>query len=313
MSRTAFIFPGQGAQYVGMGKEIYENFPEARRYFEEANEVLGMDLAGLCFEGPEDTLKETANTQPAILTVSLACLAVLEKEGIRPDYVAGLSLGEYSALVAAGSLDFADAVSLVRKRGQYMQEAVPLGQGTMAALMGLDRDSILEICSRASEVGLVEPANYNCPGQIVVAGETAAVERAIELAREAGARRAMLLPVSAPFHCSLMIPAGRRLSDELDRVTIEDVRLPVVANATADYVSRSEEIRRLLVKQVSCPVLWEDSVRRLCTDGVTHFVEVGPGRALSGFVKKIDKEAQVTNIEDLASLEKLLDSYGRVC
>lgn len=313
MSKTAFIFPGQGAQYVGMGKEICENFPEARRFFDKANEVLGMDLAGLCFGGPEETLRETANTQPAILTMSLACLAVLEKEGLRPDYVAGLSLGEYSALVSAGSLDFSDAVSLVRKRGQYMQEAVPLGQGAMAALMGLDRDRVVDVCSRAGEVGLVEPANYNCPGQTVVAGETAAVERAIELARESGAKRAMLLPVSAPFHCRLMIPAGRRLSDELDRVSIDEAHIPVVANATADYVSRAAEIRRLLVLQVSYPVLWEDSIRRLCADGVTHFIEVGPGRALSGFVKKINKDAQVANVEDPESLEKLLDSYGRVC
>lgn len=311
--RVGFIFPGQGAQYVGMGKELYELYPSVRAVFEEADDSLGMSLSKVCFEGPEESLKSTMNTQPAILTVSAACLAVLEESGVTPDSVAGLSLGEYGALVAADSLTVTDTVRLVRRRGRYMQEAVPEGQGAMAAVLGLGRTEVEQACREASVAGVVEPANYNCPGQIVIAGETAAVDRAVAVAKELGATRAVRLAVSAPFHCRLLRPAGQRLAEDLEQVEVKEATIPVVANVSADYVRRPEEIKRSLIDQVSRPVRWEESVRRMVDDGTDLFVEVGPGRTLSGFLKRIAPEARTLNVEDGSSLEKLLDYWGEVC
>lgn len=306
MGKTAFIFPGQGAQYVGMGKSIAENFKTAEEIFEQASGALGFDVKKMVFEGDDETLKITENTQPAILTTSIACLQPLLEKGIKPAVVAGLSLGEYSAHVASGSLKFEDAVRLVRKRGKYMQEAVPVGVGTMAAIMGLENEAVIECCREASSEGIVEPANFNCPGQVVVAGEVKAVEKAVEIAKEKGARRSMLLAVSAPFHCSMLAPAGKKLAAELEKVQVYPMQIPVISNVTAKYVKDETEIKDLLIRQVSSSVLWEDSVRAMLHDGVDTFIEIGPGKALSGFIRKIDKEARVFNIDDMDSLDKAL-------
>lgn len=314
MSKCAFLFPGQGAQYVGMGQELSAQYPAFARHFEEASDALGFDLARLCWEGPEEDLKKTANQQPAILTVSVACLSLLTEAGLKPDVVAGLSLGEYSALVAAGALKFSEAVPLVRRRGTYMQEAVPLGMGGMAAILGVDAAKADEFCLQArQETGLVvEGANYNCPGQIVVSGHHGAVDRVVELATEAGGK-AVKLSVTAPFHSSLLTPAGEMLAGALVQVHLQDAQLPVIANVTADYVTEAGAIRDLLIRQVSSPVRWEESVRRMIADGVEVFVEVGPSRHITGFLKKIDRKLQVFNVEDVQSLGKVLDSCGRVC
>lgn len=313
MGKTAFLFPGQGAQYAGMGRELAEAHPVARQAFEEADDALGLPLSRLCFEGPEEELALTENTQPALLAASVATLRVLQRSGFSCDIAAGLSLGEYTALVAAGSLAYADALRLVRRRGRYMQEAVPAGQGAMAAVLGLDRSVVEEMCAVARTAGWVEPANYNCPGQIVVAGETAAVERMLELARAAGARRSVKLPVSAPFHCRLMEPAGRRLASDLAEIDVHDPTSPVVANVDARPVTRAEQVRRALIAQVSSPVRFEDSLRYLLDEGVTRFIEVGPGKALTGFVRKVSKDVETANVEDPATLDRLLETAGRVC
>jgi [acyl-carrier-protein] S-malonyltransferase len=302
----AFVFPGQGSQYPGMGKDLAENFPVARQVFEEANDALGFDLAALCYNGPEDELKLTTNTQPAILTVSVAVLKVLEQEsGLRPAYVAGHSLGEYSALVAAGSLTFADAVRTVRQRGAFMQEAVPVGVGAMAAILGLDPAELEAVCQEAAQGQVVSPANFNSPGQVVIAGHATAVERAIELAKTKGAKRAMPLPVSAPFHCALMVPAGERLREVLSRVAVGPLRAPVVTNVEAAPNSDAGRVRELLVAQVSAPVRWDESVQKMTELGVERFIEIGPGKVLAGLIKRIAKGAAAQSVEDVAGLKAL--------
>jgi [acyl-carrier-protein] S-malonyltransferase len=306
MSKTAFIFPGQGSQYSGMGKELAETFTIARHIFEEADDALGIKLSALCFAGSNDDLKLTANTQPAILTASIALLKVVQQEtGLKADYLAGHSLGEYSALVCSGALTFADAVRTVRARGTFMQEAVPVGTGTMAAMLGVDSDILEDICREAAEGEVVSPANFNSPGQIVIAGNVAAVTRAIEIAKGRGFRKAMLLPVSAPFHCALMKPAADRLEAVLEAIPIHELNVPVIANADAAPNSESERVKPLLVTQVCSPVLWEQSVIAMTNLGVTRFIEVGPGKVLSGLVKRISKETTTSNVEDVATLKML--------
>ncbi len=311
MGKVAFIFPGQGAQYVGMAKEISERSKAASLVMDEATEALGFDVRKMLFESDDATLMITENTQPSILTASVACTQPLFEAGIKPDYTAGLSLGEYAAHVLSGSLSFKDAVQLVRKRGKYMQDAVPVGEGAMAAILGLSREDVVEICQIASLTGLVEPANFNCPGQIVIAGKTVAVNEAVRLATEKGAKRAMLLNVSAPFHCSLLKPAGEKLSKELENVDLKPMTIPVITNVTGKVVASEEEIKDLLVKQVSSSVLWEDCVATLLDKGVDTFIEIGPGKVLSGFIKKINKGARVLNVEDNASLEQTLAALGQ--
>ena len=314
MGKIAFIFPGQGAQYIGMGKDLYQEFPEAAGVFDRADKVLGFSLTSIIFEGPEERLNETEITQPAIVTVSTAILELIKKHGLRPDMAAGLSLGEYAALIAAGSLEFEDAVAVVHKRGKLMQNAVPLNTGTMAAIIGLDKEQVEECCRRASSVGVVEPANYNCACQTAVSGETKAVAAAVEAAKAMGAKRAVMLPVSAPFHCSLLKPVEEKLEKALEGIKVTDASIPVIANFNATEETRSDLIKRNLVKQVSRPVLWEESVKRMIELGADTFVEIGPGKTLSGFVKKIDKGARVLNIENLESLNNaLLELEGIKC
>jgi len=305
--KIAFVFPGQASQYAGMGKEFCRDFPEAADIFRRADEALGFPLSRLCFEGPEEDLNLTANTQPAVLTTSIACLEVIKSMGGPvPCAVAGHSLGEYTALVAAGSLSFEDAVTLVRKRGQYMQEAVPVGAGGMAAVMGLSTGLVVEACSKASASGVVEAVNLNCPGQVVIAGDDAGLKAAEPLLKAAGARRVVPIPVSAPFHSSLMIPAGKRLAEDLDKVSVAAPKIPVVANVSADLVCSGPEIKESLIRQVYSPVRWEECVLKLISFEADTFVEVGPGRVLSGLIKKISREVTILNVEDRVSLEKFL-------
>jgi len=301
---VAFVFPGQGSQKVGMGRALAEAFPESREALAAADEALGFPLSRLCFEGPEGDLQLTANTQPAILAVSVAAYRALSARGVRPDRVAGHSLGEYTALVAAGALDFREAVLAVRRRGQYMQEAVPVGEGAMAAILALDLEAVERACRGAAQGRVVAPANINSPGQVVIAGHADAVERAMDACEEAGARRTILLPVSAPFHCALMAPAQERLAVDLSRIPFRDPAVPLVNNVDARVVRTAKECREGLIRQVSAPVRWQQSVEAMAADGVTTFVEVGPGTVLSGLVKKISKGAQVLSVEDPASLEK---------
>lgn len=301
--KTAFVFPGQGSQKVGMLKDLYEAYPIVRERFAQADEALGYSISQLCFEGPDTELVKTANTQPAILTASVACYEILKEKGFTPDIVGGHSLGEYSALVAAGVLDFKDAVYVVHKRGEYMQEAVPLGEGAMAAILALPREEVVRICAEVNDtVGSVQAVNFNCPGQIVIAGATKAVEVAAEKMKEAGAKRAVMLPVSAPFHSRLMEPAAKRLQEELDKIEVKDAQIPVVANITGEILKEGAAIKEALVTQAAAPVLWEDCVATMVDFGVTRFVEVGPGKVLTGFTKKINKAMELANVEDEASL-----------
>jgi len=306
MTGTAFIFPGQGSQYSGMGKELAENFPVARHIFEEADDALGFKLSTICFSGSDYELKLTANTQPAILAASIAALRVVELEtGLKADCLAGHSLGEYSALVCSGAISLADAVKTVRSRGTFMQEAVPVGTGSMAAMLGIDSSLLEEICMEAAQGDVVSPANFNSPGQIVIAGSVSAVARAIEIAKERGFKKSMLLPVSAPFHCALMKPAAEKLALVLDTINYCDMTAPVVSNVEATANKEKGRVRELLVSQVCAPVLWEQSITAMVSAGVNRFIEIGPGKVLSGLVKRITKEVTTANIEDLVTLKIL--------
>jgi [acyl-carrier-protein] S-malonyltransferase len=311
MGKVAFLFPGQASQYPAMGLDLSRKFPAAQAVFEEADRVLGFPLSQLCFEGTEEQLKLTENTQPAILAVSVAAYRVLEERGITPEFAAGHSLGEYSALVAAGAIPFDDCVRLVRNRGRYMQEAVPAGQGAMAAILGLAPALVAEICRRAANGDVLAPANLNAPEQTVISGSALAVKRAVELASQSGAKRAVLLSVSAPFHCELMTAASERLESDLRHATFHDLRFPVVTNVDAEPVSSGEEAREALIRQVCQPVRWEESVREMIRSGVTLFVEVGPGRVLSGLVRQIDRSARLANVEDEASLVATIEKFAR--
>ena len=308
MGKIAFIFPGQGAQYIGMGKEISELYPSAADVFERANNALGFDIREMIFNGDEETLTITENTQPAILKASKASLMPLLETGTRPDYTAGLSLGEYGPHVLSGTFSFEDAVRVVRKRGRFMQDAVPAGLGAMAAILGLDREEVIDICEIAQSAGVIGPANFNCPGQIVVAGETAAVDEAIRIATEKGAKRAVLLNVSAPFHCVMLEPAGEKLKKVLEGVEVHPMTIPVVANVTGKVIPSEDQVKDLLVQQVSKSVFWEDSNRAMMEAGVDTFVEIGPGKVLSGFVKKIDRGLRALNVENKQSLDKTLEA-----
>jgi [acyl-carrier-protein] S-malonyltransferase len=307
----ALLFPGQGSQVVGMGKDLAEKYPLARQTFEEADDALGYKLSTLCFEGPEDQLRLTEITQPAILTASIAALRVLETRMPKPCYVAGHSLGEYSAHVASGTFSFSDAVRMVRNRGKYMQEAVPVGVGTMAAILGMDLEKVAAVCHDAAQGEVCAPANINSPEQIVISGNTAAVERAAKLADERGAKRAKLLPVSAPFHCSLMKPAQDRLANDLNALKLQPPVYPVACNVDAELVTDDRRARDTLVRQVTGSVKWEQCVRLLIAQGVQTFIEVGPGKVLCGLMRQIDRSKTCMNVSDDATLAKVLESLAQ--
>ncbi len=311
MSKLAFLFPGQASQYPGMGSDLAANFPESRAVFDEADAALGFPISKLCFDGPEETLKLTENTQPAILAVSVAAYRALEKHGVTPELVAGHSLGEYSALVAAGALAFADAVRLARRRGQYMQEAVPAGDGAMAAILGLSPADVAEICKKAADGEVVSAANLNSPEQIVISGHAGAVKRAVEIASQSGAKRAVMLPVSAPFHCALMAPAQKSFEADLRATQFNALRFPVITNVDAEAIESGDEAREALIRQVTLPVRWLDSVHEMIESGVKIFVEVGPGKVLLGLLRQIDRSVRCFNVEDAASLHATLDKIAQ--
>jgi [acyl-carrier-protein] S-malonyltransferase len=296
--KIAFVFPGQGSQYVGMGKDIYEHYPIAKEVFQQASDALGYDVANLCFNGPVEELNRTFRTQPCILTVSSALNSVLKEKGIQPSVVAGHSLGEYSALVAAEVISLKDSVSLTEKRGRFMQEAVPEGKGLMAAILGLERKKVDEICNSLIS-GYAAAANYNCPGQIVIAGEKTAVEEAIELCKSAGAKRAIALAVSVPSHCKLMNGASERLGELLGTIELKDPFIPLVNNADAKFLKTAEEIKPSLIRQLNSPLLWEDSIKAIYASGIDTFVEVGPGKVLTGLIKRIVPEAKISSADSL--------------
>jgi [acyl-carrier-protein] S-malonyltransferase len=305
--KTAFVFPGQGSQYSGMGRDVADRFPAARRTFDEIDEALGFSISAICFDGTEDELKLTENTQPAILAVSAAMHAVIREKGIRPDLVAGHSLGEYSAIVAAGGLNAPSAAAIVRQRGRFMQEAVPVGTGGMAAILGPSLDEIRSICDEAARGEVVSPANINAPGQIVIAGAKSAVERAIDVAKSRGVRRALPLPVSAPFHCALMKPAEEKLTPVLEAAGFQPLEVPLVANVDARSISDPLEVREALVRQVVSPVQWVESIERMIADGITRFVEIGPGSVLTGLIKRIDSSVELINVKDAETLQSFLE------
>ncbi|GAF66109.1 acyl-carrier-protein S-malonyltransferase [Bacillus sp. TS-2] len=308
MGKVAFLFPGQGSQAVGMGNALREDNESSQQFFERADKRLGYELSKIIEEGPEETLRRTEHTQPALVTMSIAVLELLKEEGITPDYVAGHSLGEYSALVAAGALSFEDAVYAVRNRGLFMEEAVPFGEGAMAAVLGLDRTELQAICEEVSKSGyVVELANINCPGQIVISGTAEGVEIAGGQAKEKGAKRVLPLQVSGPFHSSLMKPASRKLEKVLDEIELVNANVPVIANVTATSVTEAEQLKNYLIEQVYSPVLWEDSISYLLSEGVDTFIEIGSGTVLAGLVKKINRRSTVFSIQDRASLNKMLD------
>ena len=305
MSKIAFIFPGQGAQFVGMGKDLYENFSIAKNFFDEADDALNFSIKKICFEGSEDDLKLTANTQPAILVVSVIISEILKSQGIFPEVAGGHSLGEYSALVAANSIKFSDAVVLVHKRGIFMQEAVPVGEGAMAAIIGLDEKIIVDTCQKIPDVQAV---NFNCPGQIVIAGKLLSVEKAVEILKSLGAKKSVILPVSAPFHSNLMKPAAIKLSAELDKISISNADFPVASNFTGNLQNSAQEIKENLVAQADNPVKWIDCVNSMKNFGANIFVECGPGKTLSNFNKRIDKNLKNFNAENSDSLKKTSDA-----
>jgi [acyl-carrier-protein] S-malonyltransferase len=312
MGKLAFIFPGQGSQYCGMGRDLAENFAESAQVFDEANSALGFSMSDMCYTASLEELKQTENTQPAMLTVSVAAYRALETRGIHPGFVAGHSLGEYSALVAAGGLDFSSAVKLVRARGRYMQEAVPLGEGAMAAILGLAPAEVLEICKKAADNEVVSPANLNSPEQTVISGNAAAVKRAVEIATQSGAKRAVILPVSAPFHCALMAPAQKRLEQDLRAVSFGALKIPLITNVDAESIATGDEAREALIRQVTAPVRWLDSIHEMIESGVTIFVEVGPGKVLSGLMRQIDRSVRCLNVEDAPSLRAAIEKIAQL-
>jgi [acyl-carrier-protein] S-malonyltransferase len=310
-SKIAFVFPGQGSQYSGMGRDLCEKFPVAREVFEEANDALGFSISDLCFTGSAEDLQLTENTQPAILTVSVAAFRVLQQQGApQPALVAGHSLGEYSALVSAGALNFSDAVKAVRLRGRYMQEAVPVGLGAMAAILGSNVAAVEEICREAAEGQVCSAANINSTSQVVIAGDSAAVDRAVELAKARGAKRAIKLQVSAPFHCALMMPAQERLSADLGNIEFHDLGIPLITNVDAAVISRGAAARDSLVRQVSSPVRWLQTIEEMLANGITQFIEIGPGKVLCGLIRQINRDARCANVEDSQSLGAALQALS---
>lgn len=309
MGKTAFLFAGQGSQYIGMGKEFCEYFPVCRQTFEEASESLHMNLADLIFNGRKEELDKTENTQPSIVTMSIAAFRALSEYDITPDVSAGLSLGEYSALTAGGAFTLSQVVPLVRKRGRFMQEAVPEGMGKMSAILGLAADKVREACEEAKAQGIVEPANFNCPGQIVIGGEIKAVDEASKLCKEKGAMKTVDLSVSAPFHTTMLKPAAEKLMQELAPIVMGDLKTPVISNVNANFINHKNDIKNLLYLQVMSSVLWEQTIRKMIESGVQNFIEIGPGKTLSSFVRKIDRGLGIYNVEDMASLEATAKAF----